>query len=82
MACEAVHSQNGSQVDIARSWRDHGTHVAVSVENVENVFVPQGHYVAPRSTDSDLSGNGAIPDRNRVGMEGALGMWFSTWFPV
>ncbi|KAI9462232.1 hypothetical protein HD554DRAFT_2041212 [Boletus coccyginus] len=42
MACEVVHSQNGPQVDIARSWRDHGIHVAVSMENVENVFVPQG----------------------------------------
>jgi len=35
MAPEAEH--------VARSWRDHGIHIAVSMNNVENAFMPQGY---------------------------------------
>lgn len=30
-------------LDVARIWRDHGIHVALSVNNVENAFTPQGY---------------------------------------
>jgi len=30
-------------LDVARIWREHGIHVALSVNNVENAFTPQGY---------------------------------------
>lgn len=30
-------------LDVSRIWRDHGVHVALSVNNVENAFTPQGY---------------------------------------
>lgn len=30
-------------LDVAGIWRDHGVHVALSVNNVENAFTPQGY---------------------------------------
>ncbi|KAF8133942.1 hypothetical protein EV363DRAFT_1161850 [Boletus edulis] len=30
-------------LDVARIWRDHGIHVALSVNNVENAFTPHGY---------------------------------------
>ncbi|KAF9236489.1 hypothetical protein BU15DRAFT_89107 [Melanogaster broomeanus] len=36
----------GRTLDAARIWRDHGVRIALSVNNVENAFTPQG-YVDP-----------------------------------
>ncbi|KIJ17904.1 hypothetical protein PAXINDRAFT_175628 [Paxillus involutus ATCC 200175] len=33
----------GRTLDAGRIWRDHGVHIALSVNNVENAFTPQGY---------------------------------------